>query len=216
MKYLIINSDDFGYTQGINKGIIEAHTKGIVTSTSLMVDERAAEDATALSEYKNLSVGLHFVLPEKEESGREEFERQLAKFKFLFGRDPDHIDIHKPRPHNYPQVEHLLVEYSKSHKIPVRNIGHAKLIKSFFGLNNDGSGPLNESRVTIEGLSKALEEVEDGYNEIMCHVGYSDDELRGLSSYSDVREKELATLTSDDAKQLIMENGINLCNWRQV
>lgn len=216
MKHLIINSDDFGYTRGINKGIIEAHTKGIVTSTSIMVDESAAEDAPALAEYKNLSVGLHFVLPEEGVSGKAEFFRQLTRFKELFGRDPDHIDIHKPRPHNYPQVEQLLMQYSKEKSIPVRNLGYAKLIKSFFGLNIDGSGPLNESRVTVEGFSKALTEVEDGFNEIMCHVGYSDGELRKLSSYSDIREKELATLTSDVAKQLIKENGITLCNWNDV
>ena len=216
MKYLIVNSDDFGYTKGINKGIIEAYTNGIVTSTSVMVDEPAAIESSELTKFTNLSVGLHFVLPDSGASGRDEFERQLAKFKELVGRDPDHIDVHKPRPNNYPQVEHILADYSKENHVPVRNLGYAKLIKTFFGLNIDGSGPMDESRVTLEGLGRALEDVEDGYNELMCHVGYSDDALRGLSSYSDVREKELRTLTSDEAKELIQDRGITLCSWKQV
>ncbi len=38
VKYLIVNADDFGASRGINRGIAEAHTTGIVTSTSLMVN----------------------------------------------------------------------------------------------------------------------------------------------------------------------------------
>lgn len=216
MKYLIVNSDDFGYTKGINKGIIEAYTNGIVTSTSVMVDEPAAIESRDLIKYKDLSIGLHFVLPKEGVPGNIEFNRQLRKFKELVGRDPDHIDVHKPRPNNYPQVEHILADYSKENHVPVRNLGYAKLIKTFFGLNIDGSGPMDESRVTLEGLGRALEDVEDGYNELMCHVGYSDDDLKKLSSYSEIREKELKTLTSDEAKELIQDRGITLCSWKQV
>jgi hypothetical protein len=33
-KYLIVNADDFGQSPGINRGIIEAHEHGILTSAS--------------------------------------------------------------------------------------------------------------------------------------------------------------------------------------
>ena len=36
-KYPIVNVDDFGQSPGINRGIIEAHEHGIVTSASLMM-----------------------------------------------------------------------------------------------------------------------------------------------------------------------------------
>lgn len=38
MTKLIVNADDFGYSKGINLGIIEAHREGIVTSTTLMTN----------------------------------------------------------------------------------------------------------------------------------------------------------------------------------
>src|SRR5918994_7702206 len=61
--YLIVNADDFGYTRGVNRGIVEAHEHGIVTSASLMVKQRAAEEAAAYARsHTQLSLGLHIEL----------------------------------------------------------------------------------------------------------------------------------------------------------
>jgi hopanoid biosynthesis associated protein HpnK len=61
-KKLIVNGDDFGRCPGVNLGIIEAHRRGIVTSTSLMVNMPAAGDAFALAqEHPDLGVGIHLV-----------------------------------------------------------------------------------------------------------------------------------------------------------
>ena len=49
-KFLIINADDLGASSGINRGIIECHTRGVLTSTSLMVTGRAALEAAAIEE----------------------------------------------------------------------------------------------------------------------------------------------------------------------
>ena len=63
MKQLILNADDFGLTQGINRGIIRAHREGILTSATLMATGRAFEDACRLArENPQLSVGCHLVL----------------------------------------------------------------------------------------------------------------------------------------------------------
>ena len=67
MKYLIVNADDFGYSQGINEGIIEGHSKGIVTSTSLMVYGKTAEKGVALAKkFPKFGVGLHFQIGKEE------------------------------------------------------------------------------------------------------------------------------------------------------
>jgi hopanoid biosynthesis associated protein HpnK len=60
---LIINGDDFGYSEAVNRAIMQAHREGVLTSASLMVNERAADDAVRRAkEHPSLAVGLHLVL----------------------------------------------------------------------------------------------------------------------------------------------------------
>lgn len=62
-KKLIVNADDFGYTRGVNAGIIRAFQEGIVTSTTLMANGAAFEDAVKQArEHSGLRVGCHLVL----------------------------------------------------------------------------------------------------------------------------------------------------------
>jgi hopanoid biosynthesis associated protein HpnK len=63
VRRLIVNADDFGFTAGINRAIVEAHTHGIVTSSTLMANGRAFEDAVrSAATIPRLSVGCHVVL----------------------------------------------------------------------------------------------------------------------------------------------------------
>ena len=62
-RRLIVNADDFGRTASINQAVIRAHREGILTTTSLMVNESACEEAVALArENPKLGVGLHLTL----------------------------------------------------------------------------------------------------------------------------------------------------------
>jgi len=66
MKHLIVNADDFGLSNSINAGIINAHLNGIVTSVSMMANGEAFDDAIArVRQNPGLSVGIHFVLTEE-------------------------------------------------------------------------------------------------------------------------------------------------------
>ncbi len=60
-KRLIINADDLGYSLGTTRGIIEAHTSGIVTSASAFVNlaSSASSMTLALAEAPFLGIGLH-------------------------------------------------------------------------------------------------------------------------------------------------------------
>jgi chitin disaccharide deacetylase len=62
-RRLIVNADDFGRSASINQAVIRAHREGILTTTSLMVNEPAFEEAVALArENPTLGVGLHLTL----------------------------------------------------------------------------------------------------------------------------------------------------------
>ena len=62
-KFLIVNGDDFGCCKGVNEGIILAHKKGILSSTTILAGGDAFSDAVKLArENPKLSVGLHVCL----------------------------------------------------------------------------------------------------------------------------------------------------------
>jgi chitin disaccharide deacetylase len=64
MKRLIINSDDYGRTPDISRGIRESHLHGVVTSTTCMMNipTTPADIAIALQETPKLGLGVHLVL----------------------------------------------------------------------------------------------------------------------------------------------------------
>lgn len=67
MRRLIVNADDFGVTRGVNRAIIQANQGGIVTSTTIMANSQAFDDAaelarSAVQSGSHLSVGCHVML----------------------------------------------------------------------------------------------------------------------------------------------------------
>jgi chitin disaccharide deacetylase len=63
-KLLIVNADDLGMTRGVNRGIVEAHRSGIVTSATLLANGPEFEDAVALvrAQAPRLAIGAHLNL----------------------------------------------------------------------------------------------------------------------------------------------------------
>jgi hopanoid biosynthesis associated protein HpnK len=63
VRTLIVTGDDFGFSRGVNRAIVEAHDKGVLTNASLMVNGDAAAEAVALARSRpGLAVGLHLVV----------------------------------------------------------------------------------------------------------------------------------------------------------
>lgn len=63
MKHLILNADDFGYSYGVNYGIIESHLRGVLTSTTLMAGMPGFDHAVSLAKaHPSLGVGVHLTL----------------------------------------------------------------------------------------------------------------------------------------------------------
>lgn len=71
VRRLIVNADDFGLTEGVNRAIVEAHEKGIVTSSTLMANSAAFAQAAELARdlaasRARFSVGCHVTLMDGE------------------------------------------------------------------------------------------------------------------------------------------------------
>jgi hopanoid biosynthesis associated protein HpnK len=62
-KRIIINADDFGLCSGVNRAVAQAHTDGVLTSTTIMTNMPAAEAAVKLAkQMPGLGVGVHLNL----------------------------------------------------------------------------------------------------------------------------------------------------------
>jgi len=115
-KRLIVTADDFGLTEGVNRAIIHAHTEGIVTSASLMVNGPAVVSAIALArENPTLDIGLHLNLTNKPfafalNTGKKDLEasiRSQIELAVGTGLNISHIDGHK-HVHVIPAVLSIL------------------------------------------------------------------------------------------------------------
>lgn len=63
MKQIIINADDFGFSSGINKGIIKSYKKGLTTSTSIVCNTKNFDgDIKELKKLEELGKGVHLNL----------------------------------------------------------------------------------------------------------------------------------------------------------
>jgi len=236
-KRLIVNADDLGRTPGINRGILEAHRRGIVTSATLMVNYPAAEEATAIArDNPGLGIGLHVQLtggpsalpPERLKSMVDATGRLPSKPEGLLGPDPAEV-LAEARAqlarfqgilgrlpthfdshhhsHRTPAVLEAIVTLGRETERPVRN-----------------ASPEMAARLRREGIKTTDRFVEDffdddatlegpGATELMCHPAVVDDELRAGSGYAEPRTRELEVLTREEAKRAVREEGIELVHF---
>jgi hopanoid biosynthesis associated protein HpnK len=62
-KRIIVNADDFGLCEGVNKAVAQAHTEGVLTSATIMANMPAAEEAVEIAkQLPTLGVGVHLNL----------------------------------------------------------------------------------------------------------------------------------------------------------
>lgn len=213
-RWLIVNADDFGASAGINRGILEAHHEGIVTSTSLMVDQPAAVGAVELAGgAPELSVGLHFEWPDDTPvdggTARREVERQIARFRELLGREPTHLDSHH-HVHRDPAIAEPLTALADELGVPLRNHSQIVYIGGFYAQWEWEVTELHY--VSVEFLEQILtEEVRSEWTEIGCHPGYVGDGFQSV--YLTEREAELRTLRDPRVRETIERLDLRLCGF---
>ena len=220
-KYLIVIADDFGASAGVNRGILECHTHGVVTSTSLMVTGRAVHEAVALGrDHPALAVGLHFDVCGEDErefdtedvtAVRDEFRRQLDEFHRLLGRLPTHVDSHR---HVHRQ-EHLMPVFRELVAplgVPLRGDGRVHFVGGFYAQWE--WQVTNLEYVGVPFLQRMLrEEIVAAWTEVSCHPGYVTPDYSPV--YLIEREAELRTLTDPRIRQTIDELGLSLASYAE-
>lgn len=92
MKNLIVNADDLGWTEGVNRGILEAFRGGIVTSTSLLANGSAFADAVkSAKSAPRLGVGVHLNLSDGAPVADRETVMSLLDDDGRFGDGPESL-----------------------------------------------------------------------------------------------------------------------------
>lgn len=226
-RYLIVNADDFGQSPGVNRGIIQAHEYGIVTSASLMVRWPAAAEAGAYSrDHPHFGLGLHVDLGEwayRNETWEalyqvvqlddmaavtDEVSRQLATFRRLMGKHPTHIDSHQ-HVHLQEPVRSILVEIARTLAIPLRHCcSEVRHCGDFYGQTAEGTHL--PAILSVDGLIKILTSLPSGPTELSCHPGEGHD-LDTM--YRSERSEEVRVLCDPRIHAAIVAMGIELCSF---
>ncbi|MFL5822337.1 MAG: carbohydrate deacetylase [Solirubrobacteraceae bacterium] len=218
-RRVIFNADDLGASEGINRGIIEAHARGVVTSASLMTAGPAAAEAAVLARrHPALAVGLHWDVWGEDErefdlddegAVRRELERQLDDFRALMDRPPTHLDSHK-HAHQEGAAPDVFDQAGAQLGVPVRGQGGVRYLGGFYA---QWEWQVTELQyVSVEFLQELLAaEAVSEWTEIGCHPGYRSP---GFSSvYDQEREVELRTLTDPRVRGTITELGLELVSY---
>ena len=229
-RYLIVNADDFGLSEGVNRGIIRAHEQGIVTSASLMVRGPAAEQAADYArQHPGLSVGLHVDLaewvyregqwipryevvpPDNQGAVLREVVRQLAECNRLLGRPPTHIDSHQ-HAHRQEPARSILSQMAEQLSVSLRSFtARVEYCGDFYGQTGEGD-PYPEG-ISLEALLRTIQNLPAGITELGCHPG-EDEHLDSV--YRLERIQEVAVLCHPQVRAVLEASDVRLCSFADV
>lgn len=225
MKYLIVNGDDFGAGRGVNRGIMEVHERGALTSASLMIKMPAAIEAVRLAKNApSLSVGLHLALTDEQMTPLVDFDdakrcaaeidAQIVAFSDQMGCLPTHLDTHQ-NVHRDERLRPLFQEAAARYYLPLREHSPVRYFSSFYGQWDDGL--THPEHISIESLLHMLQSElaeDDGILELSCHPGYVETDF--ISPYNSEREIELKTLSDPQFLAFLRAYGVTLIGFRDV
>lgn len=219
-RLAIINADDLGMSEEIDRGIFEAFDRGIVTSASLLVDgPHAVEAVRQLRRRSDVSLGLHVAFDDRgrwlinvqdPRAVQRELDRQLAAFVRLTGGPPTHIDSHH-HAHMRFNVAWQFFEAGARYHCPVRGFSDVFFVGRFWG--QPEFGRTDVTKISADYLLTILQSLAPGVSEISCHPGRM--EARPDARYNREREVELQSLCDAKVKSAIAAEGIRLISFRE-
>lgn len=227
---LIINVDDFGISKGVNLAVVDGYNQGVIKSTTALVGAPQIKHAVAQAKLcPDLGVGIHLSLDlfssfskldclsdENNVLYRSsikpldrainyddlylEWDLQIKEFIKLFGKTPTHIDSHHHAHMASDTTISVVNDLASAYGITVRGLKDNLFSADFY-----------DTDATLATLKRLINENKDREYinfEIMAHPAYLDNELLKLTSYSTKRMDELAILTSQEFKDLVIKENI--------
>lgn len=213
-----MNADDLGYDPEIDRGILEAHGRGVVTSATAMVDTRFAPAALRAAP-TTLGLGLHAVLDPASSQAEAEAEllRQIARFTELRGALPTHLDSHKHH-HARPALLAAFTSVARAQRFPVRALdAQMRALLRASGVRTTdhfvGDADLRPCW-TPERLLTAVGALAPGTTELMCHPGYSPSHAR--TSFGAEREVEMRAVCDPAIRQELQHACVALVTFGDI
>lgn len=240
MTKLIINADDFGYSEGVNLGIISAYKNGVVSSTTMMSSMPGFNQGVELLKVNpGLGCGVHMTLScykpllKKhktivDENGyfykritnesledmdmNEIYEEFCAQIDRVIesGVKITHLDSHH-HVHGLVMLKPVIEKILDKYKLPIRG-GFE------YDLDYKNIVPIVDTfysnNVEYDYFEKNIYKLKK-YEivDIMTHPAFVDEFLLNSTSYAIPRTKEHKILTSENVKKVLEENDINLVNY---
>lgn len=243
IKRLIINADDFGMCESNTIGILSAHKNEVLTSATCMMNMPYATLAlTQAKNYPNFGVGIHLVLtigkpliegaksytdengnfrrPKTYPDGNpradevelyNEWKAQIEQFIEIAGKKPTHIDSHH-HVHMLPWHNEVAKRLAMKYEIPLRQRNQVSDLFEYAPVDER----FYEEGVNFETFKAIIEDSDREVIELMTHVAFLDQELYDMSSYNLPRMKELQIIKSQEAKDFIKENNIELIHFGHI
>lgn len=242
MTKLVINADDFGYTEGVNLGIISAYKNGVVSSCTIMPNMPGFEHGLdLLKQNPGLGCGVHMTLTCNkplltshktivDEDGyfykratkeilekmdlNEVYEEFCAQIDKVIdsGIDITHLDSHH-HVHGLEKLRPVIEKIVDKYKLPIRGVfEYNTKIKNIVPLIDS----FYDDKVDYNYFKNSIEEIKK-YDicDLMCHPSFVDEFLLNSTSYSIQRTKEHTILTSNEVKEFLKLNNLTIINYRQ-
>ncbi len=159
-----------------------------------------------------------------------EIRAQIARARAL-GIEPTHLDSHMGTLYQSQALFETLFRVARDNKLLVRVSKEwfttAPFLPSLLGPDDvvmNGIISIGPG-VPAEGWSKfyrdAIKNLEPGITEIIVHLAYDDEEMRGVAFAhpdwgSEWRQRDFQFVTSDAFRKLLQENNVKLVTWREV
>lgn len=237
-KRLILNADDFGLTQGINYGILDAYLQDSISSMSLMVNVPHTNEAVEIMKcYQIHCVGIHVnITLGKPVSAIQDIPSLVDEYGYFHKADwwYDH----------QVNVDELILEFDHQielfEKLTGQRPNHINyhhrydfylhypalrkhLIEKYqlpMRLERDEEGYLYEYALNQSYFLETSKQLEDyliaDLIEMPCHVGFVDKEIMEISSLNMQRIEDYALVNSQKFKEIYQRMGYQLISFDKI